>query len=313
MPFMENWDIIIIGAGSAGLSAGIYTVRSGLTTLILDEKFAGGTIADASTVVNYPGFAEISGGELAEKMASHCRKVGATIHDLESVNELEIMGEKKIVKTSRTTYEAQAIIYSTGSHYKEVGVKGEKDFRGRGVSYCGVCDGPFFKGKRVLVVGGGNTACITTLYLSGLASQVTVIHRRQAFRAEESLVTDISAKSNVNIIWNTEIQEIKGDKQVKTVTLIDNITNKTFELEVDAVFVQIGEAPNSQLAKAAGVETDEHGYIKVDHRQQTNLPGIFAAGDVTDQPIKQVGTAVGQGITAALEAYSFIKRPYYKK
>ena len=199
------------------------------------------------------------------------------------------------------------------SHYKEVGVKGEKDFRGRGVSYCGVCDGPFFKGKRVLVVGGGNTACITTLYLSGLASQVTVIHRRQAFRAEESLVTDISAKSNVNIIWNTEIQEIKGDKQVKTVTLIDNITNKTFELEVDAVFVQIGEAPNSQLATAAGVETDEHGYIKVDHRQQTNLPGIFAAGDVTDQPIKQVGTAVGQGITAALEAYSFIKRPYYKK
>ncbi|MGZ4850002.1 MAG: thioredoxin-disulfide reductase [Candidatus Bathyarchaeia archaeon] len=309
---MENWDIIIIGAGSAGLSAGIYTVRSGLTTLILDEKFAGGTIADASTVVNYPGFAEISGGELAEKMASHCRKVGATIHDLESVNELGIMGEKKIVKTSRTTYEAQAIIYSTGSHYKEVGVKGEKDFRGRGVSYCGVCDGPFFKGKRVLVVGGGNTACITSLYLSGLASQVTVIHRRQAFRAEESLVTDISAKSNVNIIWNTEIQEIKGEKQVKAVTLIDNVTNKTFELEVDAVFVQIGEAPNSQLAKAVGVETDEHGYIKVDHRQQTNLPGIFAAGDVTDQPIKQVGTAVGQGITAALEAYSFIKRPYYK-
>ncbi len=219
-------------------------------------------------------------------MTSHCRKVGATIHDIESVTELGIMGEKKIVKTSRATYEAQAVIFSTGSHYKEVGVKGEKDFRGRGVSYCGVCDGPFFKGKRVLVVGGGNTACITTLYLSGLASQVTVIHRRQAFRAEESLVADISAKSNVNIIWNTEIQEIKGDKQVKAVTLIDNITNKTSELEVDAVFVQVGEAPNSQLAKAAGVETDEHGYIKVDLRQQTNLPGVFAAGDVTESTHK---------------------------
>ena len=310
---MENWDVIIIGAGSAGLSAGIYTVRSGLKTLILDDKLPGGTIADASTVVNYPGFAEISGGELAEKMTSHARKVGATIHELEPVMELDVAGEKKIVKTSRTSYEAKAVIYSTGSHYREIGVKGEKEFRGRGVSYCGVCDGPFFKGKRVLVVGGGNTACITTIYLSGLAAQVYVIHRRQAFRAEESLVSDISARSNVTIMWNTEVQEIKGDRQVKAVTLLDNVTGKTSELEVDAVFVQIGEAPNSQLAKATGVETDEHGYVKVDVRQQTNLPGVFAAGDVTDQPIKQVGTAVGQGITAALEAYGFIRRPYYRK
>ena len=310
---MENWDVIIIGAGSAGLSAGIYTVRSGLKTLILDEKLPGGTISDASTVVNYPGFAEISGGELAEKMTNHCKTVGAVIHELEPVTELELSGEKKIVKTSNASYEAKAIIFSTGSHYKEVGVKGEKEFRGRGVSYCGVCDGPFFKGKKVLVVGGGNSACITTLYLSGLAAQVTVIHRREAFRAEESLVTDIAAKGNVTTLWNTEIQEIKGDKQVKTVTVIDNITKQTSELAVDAVFVQVGEAPNSQIAKASGVETDEHGYIKIDIHQQTNLSGVFAAGDVTNHPIKQVGTAVGQGITAALEAYSYIRRPYYKK
>ena len=210
------------------------------------------------------------------------------------------MGEKKIVKTSSATYEAKAVIFSVGSHYKEIGVKGEKEFRGRGVSYCGVCDGPFFKGKKVLVVGGGNSACITTLYLSGLAAQVTVIHRREAFRAEESLVSDISSKGNVNIMWNTEIQEIKGDKQVKAVTLIDNVTKKTSELAVDAVFVQVGEAPNSQIAKASGVETDEHGYIKIDIHQQTNLPGVYAAGDVTNHPVKQVGTAVGQGITAAL-------------
>ena len=141
-----------------------------------------------------------------------------------------LLGEKKIVKTSNATYEAKAIIFSTGSHYKEIGVKGEKEFRGRGVSYCGVCDGPFFKGKKVLVIGGGNSACITTLYLSGLAAQVTVIHRREAFRAEESLVSDISSKGNVNILWNTEVQEIKGDKQVKAVTLIDNTTKKTSEL-----------------------------------------------------------------------------------
>jgi thioredoxin reductase (NADPH) len=310
---MENWDVIIIGAGSAGLAAGIYAVRSGLKTLILDEKLAGGTISDAPTVVNYPGFAEISGGELAEKMTSHCRKLGATIHDLEPVTELELMGEKKIVKTSRATYEAKAVIFSTGSHYREIGVKGEKEFRGKGVSYCGVCDGPFFKGKKVLIVGGGNSACITTLYLSGIASQVTVTHRRQAFRAEESLVTDIASKGNVNILWNTEIQEIKGDRQVKAVILKNNLTQQITELPVDAVFVQVGEAPNSQIAKASGIEIDEHGYIKVDMRQQASIPGVFAAGDVTDQPVKQVGTAVGQGITAALEAYSFIRRPYYRK
>jgi thioredoxin reductase (NADPH) len=313
MLFMENWDVIIIGAGSAGLSAGIYAVRSGLKTLIIDEKMPGGTISDASIVVNYPGFAEISGGELAEKMVNHCKKVGAVIHEIESVTELELTGEKKIVKTSNASYEANAIIFSTGSHYKEVGVKGEKEFRGRGVSYCGVCDGPFFKGKKVLVVGGGNSACITALYISGLAGQVTVIHRRDSFRAEESLVTDIEAKGNITTLWNTEIQEIIGDKQVKAVTIIDNITRQASELAVDAVFVQVGEAPNSQIAKASGVETDEHGYIKINIRQQTNLPGIFAAGDVTNHPIKQVGTAVGQGITAALESYSYIRRPYYTK
>jgi len=313
MRLMENWDIIIIGAGSAGLSAGIYAVRSGLKTLILEEKLAGGTIADASMVVNYPGFSEISGGDLAEKMTTHCKKIGAIIHDLEPATSLDLKGEKKVVTTSRTSYETRAVIFSVGSHYREIGVKGEPEFKGKGVSYCGVCDGPFFKGKHVIVVGGGNTACITTVYLSGLASQVFVIHRRQAFRAEESLVADVSSKTNVKIMWNTEIQEIKGDKQVKSVSLIDNVTGQQSELPVDAVFVQIGEAPNSQLAKAAGVETDEHGYIKVDVRQQTNIPGVFAAGDVTDQPIKQVGTAVGQGITAALEAYSYIRQPYYRK
>ena len=310
---MENWDVIIIGGGSAGLAAGIYAVRSGLKTLILEEKLPGGTISDASIVVNYLGFSEISGGELAEKMTSHTRKVGAIIHDLEPVTELELMGEKKIVKTSKATYEAKAVIFSTGSHYKEAGIKGEKEFRGRGVSYCGVCDGPFFKGKRVLVIGGGNSACITTLYLSGIASEVIVTHRKKAFRAEEFLVTDIATKNNVTVLWNTEVQEIKGDKQVKAVTLIENTTGKTSELPVDAVFVQVGEAPNSQIAKAAGIETDEHGYIKADIRMQTNLPGVFAAGDVTNHPVKQVGTAVSQGTIAALEAYSYIKRPYYRK
>ncbi|MGD6851499.1 MAG: NAD(P)/FAD-dependent oxidoreductase [Candidatus Bathyarchaeia archaeon] len=310
---MENWDVIIVGAGSAGLSAAIYAVRSGLKTLVLDEKFAGGTISDAPTIVNYPGFVSISGGDLALKMADHARALGANVHDIEVVTSMNLQGENKTVTTTATTYEAKAVIISTGSHYKEIGAKGEKEFRGRGVSYCGVCDGPFFKGKRVLVVGGGNSACITSLYLSGLAQQVTVIHRRGMFRAEESLVNDINTKTNVKIMWNTEIQEIKGDKQVRSATLIDNSTGQTSEVQVDAIFVQVGEAPNSQIAQISGVEVDEHGYIKIDIRQHTNLEGVYAAGDITNHPVKQVGTAVGQGITAALEAYAYIRRPYYKK
>ena len=310
---MENWDLIIIGAGAAGLAAGIYGARSGLKTLIIDEKMAGGTTADAPIVENYPGFPQVSGAELADKKVLHAKKAGATIHELETVTALDLKGEKKVVKTSRSEYEAAAVIIASGAHYREMGVKGEKEFRGRGVSYCGVCDGPFFKGKRVLVVGGGNSACITTLYLSGLAAEVVVVHRKEAFRAENALVKDLESKGNVKVFWNTEVKEIKGEKTVKTAVLYDTKTGETQELPVDGVFVQIGESPNSQLAQESGVEVEDEGSIKIDIHQRTNIPGVYAAGDVTNHPVRQIGTAVGQGITAALEAYGYIRRPYYRK
>jgi len=310
---MENWELIIIGAGAAGLAAGIYGARSGLKTLIIDEKMAGGTTADAPVVENYPGFSQIGGGELAEKMALHCKKVGVAINEIETVTALDLAGERKIVKTTRAAYEANALIIATGSHYREIGVKGEKEFRGRGVSYCGVCDGPLFKGKRVLVIGGGNSAATTALYLSGIAAEVTVTHRRGTFRAEEALVKDMASKKNVRFFLNTEVREIKGEKLVTKVVLYDNKAEATREIAVDAVFVQIGEAPNSHIARGAGIEVDDEGYIKSDIFQRTNIPGVYAAGDVTNHPVKQVGTAVGQGITAALEAYSYIRRPYYRR
>ncbi len=310
---MESWELIIIGAGAAGLAAGIYGARSGLKTLIVDEKFAGGTTADAPVVENYPGFSKIAGGELAEKMVDHCKKVGVAFHEVETVTDLDIGGEPKIVKTSRGEYEAKAVIVATGSHYREIGVKGEKAFRGKGVSYCGVCDGPFFKGKRVLVIGGGNSAATTTLYLSGIAAEVVVTHRRDAFRAEEALVKDIASKENVQVFWNTEVREIKGEKLVNEVVVYHNKEGKTKEISVDAVFVQIGEEPNSHIARDAGVQVDEAGYINTDIFQRTNIAGVYAAGDVTNHPVKQIGTAVGQGITAALEAYSYIRKPYYRK
>jgi len=310
---MESWDLIIIGAGASGLAAGIYGARSGLKTLILEEKIVGGTTLDAPLVENYPGFARIGGAELAEKMASQCRSIGVTIRELETVVGLELKGDRKIVETKRNTYEAKAVIIASGSQYREIGVLGETEFRGRGVSYCGVCDGPLFKGKRVLVVGGGNSAAITALYLADLALEVAVAHRRDTLRAESALAKALDAKNNVQILWNTEVKQIKGGKLVNRVVLLNNKTGETRELSVDGIFVQIGEAPNSNLAKESGVEVDKDGYIKVDLAQHTNLRGVYAAGDVTNHPVKQIGTAVGQGITAALEAYSHIRRPYYHR
>jgi len=308
---MERWDLIIIGAGPAGLTAGIYAARSGLKALIVEEKIAGGTVGDAPVIENYPGFERISGTELAQKFVAQCRKLGTVIHEFERVVGLDLKGEMKIVKTDRGVYEAKAVVVASGSSYSELGVPGEKEFKGRGVSYCGVCDGPLFKGKRVLVVGGGNSAVVTSLYLAELSSEVKVVHRRDAFRAEEALVKALLGKGNVEVFWNTEVKEIRGGKIVEKAVLYNNKTGETTELPVDGVFIQVGETPNSKIAKEAGVAVDEHGYIIVDARQRTNIPGVYAAGDVTNHPVKQVGTAVGQGITAALEAYGYIRKPYY--
>jgi thioredoxin reductase (NADPH) len=310
---MEDFELIVIGAGAAGLAAGIYAIRSGLKILVLEEKIAGGTAADAPVVENYPGFQGISGLELAQKMVTHARNAGVPIQEFEGVTGLDLKGEEKIVKTARNTYKTRAVIFATGSHYRELGVPGEREFRGRGVSYCGICDGPLFKSKRLLVVGGGNSALITALYLAGLASEVKLVHRRDAFRAEEALVKGLREKVNTEILLNTEIREIKGQNLVNKAILFDKETDETRELAVDGIFVQVGEDPNSSLAKEAGIAVDEDSYIIIDISQQTNIKGVYAAGDVTNHPVKQVGTAVGQGITAAIEAYGFIRRPYYKR
>jgi thioredoxin reductase (NADPH) len=307
---MEYWDLIVIGAGPAGLTAGLYGGRSGLKTLVLEEKIPGGAILDTPLVENYPGFMSISGRALAEKMVEHCKKVGAKISELEKVVELNVKGEKKVVKTTRTVYTASAVIIASGSHYRSLGVPGEKEFRGRGVSYCTLCDGAFFKGRNVLVVGGGNSAVVSARYLANIASYVRLSNRRDQLRAEEMLVKDLVTKG-VDIMWNTELKKIKGDTKVKRVALMNNKTCETMEIDVDGIFVQVGEAPNSQIAREAGIDVDETGYIIVDNRQRTNIDGVYAAGDVTIISVKQVGTAVGGAIIAANEAFGYIKRPYY--
>lgn len=308
---MDNWDLVIIGAGAAGLAAGIYGARNGLKTLIIEERVAGGMTAYAPRIENYPGFKSVSGAELAQMMVFHCKASGAEIREFEKAIDLDLKSGRKLVKTDKATYEANAVIIASGTCRREIGVPGEREFRGKGVSYCGVCDGPLFKGKRVLVAGGGNAAVATALYMADIASEVKIAHRRDAFRAEEALVKALKKKSNVEVLWNTEVKEIMGEESVNRVLLFDSRTGLIKELPIDGIFIQVGETPNSQLAKDAGVNVDDQGYIVVDVRQRTNIPGVFAAGDVTNHPVKQVGTAVGQGIIAALEAYGYIKHPYY--
>jgi thioredoxin reductase (NADPH) len=310
---MDNKELIIVGAGAAGLAAGIYGVRSGLETLILEEKMAGGTTADAPLVENYLGFQNITGQKLARMMVEHCKGAGAEIRELEKVVDLKLEGRRKRVETDKGEYLAEAVIFASGTHYRKLGVPGEEELYGRGVSYCGVCDGPLFRDKRVLVVGGGNSAVITTLYIAGLASEVKLCHRKDVLRAEEALVEALEQQENIAVLWNTEVREINGGSTVDRVVLFDNKTNEMKKIEVDGVFVQVGEVPNSRIAEKTGVKVDKEGYIIVDMRQRTNVPGVYAAGDVTNHPVKQVGTAVGQGITSALEAYGYIRQPYYYK
>jgi len=309
---METWDLIIIGAGAAGLTAGIYGARSGLKTLILEKQLPGGATIESPWIENYPGFLSIHGQELIDKMVAHATKFGAKINQLEQVVALELRGEKKTIKTSRTTYEAAAVIITTGTYHRELGVPGEKEFSGRGVSYCALCDGAFFKGKTVMVVGGGNSAATSAQILANLASNVKLVHRRDQLRAEEIILEDLRQRK-VEFLWNTEVKEIKGDNVVKSVTIVNNKTGEIKEVEVNGVFVQIGETPNSEFAKNAGVNVDKEGYIIVDSMQRTNIPGVYAAGDVTIHPIKQIGTAVGQAIVAATDAFGYIRRPYYYK
>jgi thioredoxin reductase (NADPH) len=307
---LERWDLIIIGAGSAGLSAGLYGARSGLKTLILEKQIPGGATIESPLIENYPGVISVSGQELTDKMVAHATRFGVKINQLEPVTELDLRGEKEIVKTTKTMYEASAIIITTGCHHKELEVPGEKEYNGKGVSYCALCDGAFFKGKKVIVVGGGNNAATSALILAHLTSNVKLIHRKEQLRAEHVLLEDLR-RTKVEFLWNTEVKEIRGNKTVNSVIVFNSKTGEQREIEADGVFVQVGEIPNSDFAKQAGVSVDDDGYVVVDSRQRTNIPGVYAAGDVTTNPVKQIGTAVGQGIVAATDAFGHIRRPYY--
>ena len=299
----KEFDVAIIGAGPAGLTAAIYSARYGLKTVVF-ETVEASQLSLAPKIENYPGF-EGSGFELLEKIKKQALKFGA-IHKFEHVEKLKKNGDRFIIKTDASEYEAKALIIATGGKHKELGVPGEKEFVGRGVSYCATCDGNFFRGKKVAVIGGGNTAVTDAIYLHEIGCDVVLIHRRDELRAEKALQEELF-KRNIPVVWDTVVLRIEGGDRVERLVLLNRRTNEESVMEVDGVFVAVGITPATDMVMDLGVERDAAGYIKVDKRQRTNVPGVFAAGDCCDNPLKQVVTACADGAIAANSAFEYIR------
>lgn len=293
---MNEYDIIIFGAGPAGLTAASYATRAGYKTLVLESMAPGGQLMFIDKIENYPGFSSITGFELAEKFEEGARSFGAEI-EYEEVKTIKKVENTFIVNDR---YQAKALIVATGAHHRELGAIGEEKFQGKGVSYCATCDGPFFKGKKVAVVGGGDTALSEALYLSKLCSEVVLIHRRNEFRGQKVLQDRVKGAKNITLLLSHEVKEIKGDTKVSSVVLEDGE-----EVKLDGVFIFTGILPNSSPF-AHLLELDKQGFIKTDEKMRTSMPGIFASGDVRTTSFRQVSTAVGDGAVAAHSADEYI-------
>lgn len=304
---MKNYDIIIIGSGPSGLAAGLYAARRNLKALILGEVL-GGQMSLAPSVENYPGIKPTPGIELAEKMKKQAKKFGCEFKSAKVVS-LELKNDIKKVKTPEKEYKTKAVIIATGSHYRKLEVEGEEKFIGKGVSYCATCDGPLFKGKKVAIIGGSDAAVKSAIYLSEIASVTYLIHRRDQLRAEEANQEQLK-KTSVKIIWNSVVEKIEGDNFVKKITIKNVNTNEKTELDIDGVFVEVGEVPTTEIVRAAGVEINEKNFIKVNDKFETNIPGVFAAGDVTGS-FAQIIVAAAEGAEAATNAYLYLKGGVY--
>ncbi|MHC1755043.1 MAG: thioredoxin-disulfide reductase [Methanosarcina sp.] len=301
------YDLIIIGGGPAGLAAGIYAVRSGLNTLILERSEISGQISMADIVENYPGFPSITGLELMEKYRTHAQEAGVKTRITEVLS-VRTEGAKKIVSTDSGDLEAKALIIATGANPKHLNVPGEKEFISKGVSYCAICDGPFFKNKTVVVVGGGNSAVTDALLMSKIARKVYLVHRRDRLRAAKVLQDRVSAAPNIELILNTLVLEILGSKEgvkrVEKIILQDLNSKETRELSTNGVFIYVGIHPNTEFVN---VEKNSEGFIKTDRWMETSEKGIYAAGDCSDTPIWQLVAAVRDGAIAATAANEYIE------
>ncbi len=296
----------MIGAGPGGLTAGLYASRANLSVLILDRGIYGGQMNNTAEVENYPGFKSILGPDLAEKMYQGATQFGAE-YAYGSVEKVEVNGDLKQVITDSETYEAPVVIIATGSQYRKLGVEGEVEYAGRGVSYCAVCDGAFFKDQPLAVIGGGDSAVEEGGYLAKLASNVNIIHRRDQLRAQKILQERAFANDKIDFTWDTVVTKINGDGQkVTSVSTHNKKTGEDGELKVNGVFIYVGVIPLSEPFKELGI-TDEQGWIKTDELMQTSLPGVYAIGDVRAKELRQITTAVGDGSIAGQQAFNYLE------
>ena len=307
---MEEYDIIIVGAGPGGLTAGLYAGRQGTKTLILDKSLTGGTGLMVPSMENYPGFDLIAGMSLIAKMKAQCEK-NAEIREMEGVETIDRVGGGFVLTTLKNSYFAKLIILATGTSHRKLGVPGEDHFTGLGVSYCATCDGLLFKDKDILMIGGGNSALQEAIFLDNIGCNVTVVHRRNEFRGEKYLQNKLKEKG-IPVIWDSVVEEIKGKQMVESVILSNNKDASIHELEVQGIFIAIGDIPSSDLAKELGVNVNKYNQIITDKTQKTNIDNVYAVGDVTGG-VKQWVVACGEGAVAASYAYQDLEQTKKKE
>ncbi|QUW23429.1 thioredoxin-disulfide reductase [Sporosarcina sp. Marseille-Q4063] len=300
------YDVIIVGAGPAGLTAAVYTSRGNLSTLMLERGAPGGQMATTEDIENYPGFDHILGPDLSTKMFDHARKFGAD-YAYGDVTDIVDGEEYKTIFVGQKEYKARTIIISTGAEYKKMGIPGEEELTGRGVSYCAVCDGAFFRQKEIIVIGGGDSAVEEGAYLTRFADKVTVIHRRDELRAQKILQDRAFANEKMEFIWNTTVKEVnEKDGKIGSVTLLSTEDGSEREFETDGMFVYIGMDPLTAPFEKLGI-LDANGYIETNDIMETKIPGIYAAGDVREKLLRQIVTATGDGSVAAQAAQQYIE------
>src|SRR5699024_10262134 len=299
------YDVIIAGAGPAGMTAAVYASRANLDTLMIERGVPGGQMANTEDVENYPGFDRILGPDLSNKMFEHAKKIGAE-YAYGDFSEVVAHGVYKIVKAGDKEYKTRTLIIARGGNYKELSISGEEEMTGKGVTYCEVCDGAFFKDRELVVVGGGDSAVEEGMYLTRFASKVTIIHRRDELRAQKILQERALDNEKIDFIWDTVVESINGEDKVTSLTLKNRQTGETTEFPIEGVFVYIGMVPLSEPFKSLGI-TNEEGYIPTNQDMETNVPGVFAAGDIREKTLRQIVTATGDGSIAAESAQAYIE------
>lgn len=299
-------DVIVIGAGPAGMTAAMYAARAQLKVALIEPGPYGGQMNNTDVIENYPGFLSIKGMELGEKMKQNVDRDGVeAIYG--HVTSIEDKGNIKLVYTEKEVYETKVVIIASGGFHRMLNIPGEEEYAGKGVSYCAVCDGMFFRNQHVVVVGGGDSAIEEGIYLSQIASKVTVIHRRDELRAKKDLQLQAFKNEKMEFIWNTVVKEVKGNDMTVTSVILENtITGEQNDFSCDGIFIYVGMSPNTDFIKDLPLEQN-HGWIPTNEKMETNIPGIYAVGDVRDKDLRQVATAVGDGTIAGQEAFQYIQ------